>query len=707
MIKALRVKQASQWILLFMALAALPYGLEGQTTTTPRPKIGVALEGGGALGLAHIGVLQWFEEHHIPVDYVAGTSMGGLVGGMYATGMSPAQIRDLVGNIDWSDAIGGQTPFQALSYRRKEDQRAFQNNLEFGLRNGFTLPGGLSSGQGVSFIFDREALAYSNLKSFDELPIPFRCVGTDIVTGKPRVFADGPLGTALRATMSLPAVFAPVKVNGTVYADGGLLDNLPVDVVRQMGADIVIAVHLSPTKFQADHDQSMLTVMDRSISVMIAANELESMEKADLLVSVDLSGFSSSAYGSGPEIIARGTEAATQKSQMLARVTVDDSAWRQYIAQRESRRIHTIPTPAFVQVTGVDKDTSKQIEKELSDNVGKPVDVKELERDIHLMSGDGRFSSFSYHLAESNGQPGLVVSGSPKDYGPPFLNLGFVLNGADLDNVRFTANTRITALDVGGFRSEWRTDVSAGSTWALSSEYYHPLTGTSRWFVAPRIGVISNPLELYNRSNRIADYRIREAGGGFDFGYAIDRFSELRVGYQTGYLDTSLRVGNPILPTPSGRIGATSIHYNLDRLDSPIVPRRGEIVQFVAQWDDATPGAARGFPLSEVNFAIVHPISKPASIYVEGFGGSTFSYHDTGLPQFFLGGPGRLGAYGENELRGDQYWLGRVGYLHELFRMPVLVGGKVYFTSAYEIGKAYGAVGSSRLPTDGAVGFVM
>ena len=692
-------------LILPVALLTPPLSLRAQSAAPTRPKIGLALEGGGALGLAHIGVLEWFEQHHIPVDFVAGTSMGGLVGGLYATGMPPSRIRDLVMGLDWGEAIGGQTPFQALSYRRKQDKRAFQNNLEFGLKEGLRLPGGLNSGQNVSFLLDRETLAYSNVASFDDLPIPFRCVGTDLVDGKAHVYKDGPLGEALRATMSLPAVFGPVKSEGKVYADGGLLDNLPVDIVKQMGADIVIAVHLQVAPFNAASGQTIFGVMDRSIGVMIAANELRSLEKADLVVTVDLTGFSSSAYDAAEKIMSRGTDAADQKLSVLSRLAVDEAAWRQYNDRLNSRRIRSIPVPSFVQVTGTDAHIADQIQHGLADNVGKPVDTKELEHDINVISGGGRYSSLSYHLGESAGKPGLIVEPDEKAYGPPFLNLGFIIDGGDLDNVQFTSTARITAMDIGGFGSEWRTDVSLGSTWALGSEYYRPFSG-SKWFIAPRISGTSSPFDIYHHSRRIADYRIREAGGALDLGYAIDRFSELRVGYEAGYLQSALRIGEPILNTISGRVGVASIRYDLDRLDSPIVPRRGEAVTLRTQWTEASPGAAHGFPLSELFASVVRPVSKRGSVYVEAFGGTTFGHDQTGVQQFFLGGPGHLGAYGANELRTDQYWLARLGYVHELFRMPLLVGNKVYFTSAYEVGKAYGAPGASRLPNDGAVGLV-
>ena len=671
-----------------------------------RPTIGVALAGGAALGLAHIGVLEWFEEHRIPIDYVAGTSMGGLIGGVYATGMRPTEIRELVSQIDWGEVLRGQAQYRDLAYRRKEDRRAFPNSLEFGLRHGLRVPGGLNVGQSITYLFDRVALSYSLLTSFDDLPIPFRCVATDLVTGKPHVFKKGPLGEALRATMSLPAFFTPVEGGGTFYADGGLLDNLPVDVVKAMGADIVIAVALNSDTFQAQGNPSMFSIMGRSISVMISANELGSMEKADLLISVDLAGYSSMDYAASEKIIPRGYDAASQKSKLLTNLALDETEWQQYLARREGRRLHTVPTPQFLEVNGVSERLARDIDKSLAGYVAKPLEPNKLEQDTNLISGVGRFSSFSYGLIEKDGKPGLAIRAREKEYAPPFLNLGLIVDGSEYDNVLFTAKARITALDVGGFRSEWRTDVSVGATWGLSSEYYRPLSPTTKWFVAPRAYMSNAPLNVYDRSQPIANYRVRQLGGGFDVGYAIDRSSELRFGYDIAELRSSLRIGAPTLPTPAGRMGSSSIRYNLDRLDSPLVPHRGEIVNARWQWNDTVPGAPHGFPLSEVYFGIVCPVSKPASVYVQGFGGSTFGNHSTGLPQFFLGGVGRLNAYGTNELRTDQYFLFRLGYLREVFQMPPLIGNKAYFTSAYEVGKAYGVSGESRLPSDAAIGMV-
>ena len=253
-----------------------------------RQKIGLVLEGGGALGLAHIGVLQWLYQHHVPVDLVAGTSMGGLVGGFYATGHSPDEIQQLIQNVNWDQALSGQLPFRDLSYRRKEDEVEFPTRLEFGLRHGVQLPAGFNAGQEVSFILDRVTLAYSQIKSFNDLPTPFACVATELNTGKEHVFHDGSLSLALRATMSLPGIFTPVRSGNNIYADGGLLNNLPVDVAKDMGAQLTIAVYLQADSFNGQQPLNTFSVLGQSLSVMIASNELKSMQMADVLVTVPL-----------------------------------------------------------------------------------------------------------------------------------------------------------------------------------------------------------------------------------------------------------------------------------------------------------------------------------------------------------------------------------------------------------------------------------
>src|SRR5271156_5415305 len=302
-------------VLLFIsAPPALSQDVAGGQVVAKGPTLGLVLEGGGALGLAHIGVIQWLGENRIAVSYIAGTSMGGLVGGVYATGRSPAEVRELVESIDWNNVLRGQVPFENLDFRRKQDSVLYPGSIEFGLKKGIQFPAGFNSGQEVQFILDRVALPYSTIENFDQLPIPFGCVATDLVSGKKYVFSNGNFATALRSTMSLPGFFSPVRVDGHVFADGGLLDNLPVDVAKQMGADLTVAVYLETQPMAPTENLSSFGVLGKSISVMIAANEVQSMEAADVLITVPLAKFDTMDYNQANALIKAGYEAAQSKA---------------------------------------------------------------------------------------------------------------------------------------------------------------------------------------------------------------------------------------------------------------------------------------------------------------------------------------------------------------------------------------------------------
>jgi NTE family protein len=691
----------------FFCLAALAYGMGWSQQLNPRPRIGVALQGGGAKGMAHIGVLQWFEEHRIPIDYIAGTSMGGLVGGLYATGYSPTEIQRIVEGIDWDYVLSGQTPYRDLAFRRKEDLRSFPNALELGLKQGLQPPGGLNSGQPVKLIIDRYVLPYSDAGSFDKLPVPFRCVATDLVSGKAVVFQNGSLATALRATMSIPGVFSPVKEDGKILADGGLLNNLPTDVAKQMGADVVIGVHLTTGPVAPKNLSSMFQVAAGSSDVMIDANVLRGMEQADILLTVNLAGYSTLDFSRVQKIIPKGYEAAESRHNVLARFSLSDEEWKAYLAQRQSRRVNKTPVPEFLEVEGTSPNLAKEIQEQLSPFVGKPIDTSSLEEQLTRQVGLGRFNSLGYSLIDRDDRQGLLINVEEKDYAPPWIKPGFTIDGSDPNNVQFTLGARLTFLDVGGYRSEMRTDFSFGATYAFRTEYYHPFTNTSRWFIAPEGNASRSPINLYAKDTFLAQYKLNRVGGGLDVGYAINRFSELRLGYQVGYLKASRWVGSPLLPSVSGRTGLTRIRYAMDRLDNPVVPRQGMALLVEGGWMDANPGAKGGFPSAQVEFEAFHRISNPASLYGIAAGGTTFGYDQVGLPRFSLGSPSRLAAYGVNQFLTNQYFYFRAGYLHRLGEMPAFLGSGLYFDGHFEVGKPYGLPNAPSLPMDGVIGVVM
>jgi NTE family protein len=676
---------------------------------TARPKLGLVLEGGGALGLAHIGVITWMEEHRIPVSYVAGTSMGGLVGGIYATGRSPAEVRELINGIDWDQVLSGVTPFRDLSYRRKQDAHEVPGGLEFGLRNGLHFPSGFNTGQEVNLVLDSVALPYSEIPSFNDLPIPFACVASDLVSGKPHVFRDGPLALAMRSTMSLPGIFTPVRSGKHLYADGFLLDNLPIDVAKQMGADVTLGIHLETAPMDPNTDLSSFGVLGQAISVMSAVNVMHSMEQADILVTVPLQKYTSLDYNKADAIIKLGYEAAASKATVLSAYSVSEAEWEEYLAQRNSRR-KTAPIPKFVEVVGAPPEMTKPMEKQLSALVEVPVKTKNIDQEMMAIVGQGRFATATYSMTEKNGEQGLQVQAEQKSYAPPIVRPLILIDGSDYNNVLFSIGARVTFLDVGSYRSELRTDVILGSQYLLDGEYFHPLTPTSNWFVAPRAGINSQQFNVYSGSTLEASYRLREAGGGLDTGYSFGRIAEFRLGYEGGWERLSPEIGNiSDLPTTSGSTGDARIQIQINTLDNPVVPRSGTNLTAYTKGFTTNPAAPGPFPLTEIQAQQFFRLSKPSTVFVGAFGGSAYGYK-TGIPSFSLGGSQRLVAWSTNELLTNQYFLGQAGYIRELFRLPPFLGSTVDLIALFEVGKTYALPLGPKppdLPLDGAAGFIV
>jgi NTE family protein len=664
-----------------------------------RPRIGLVLEGGGALGFAHLAVLEWLEKHHVPIDYVAGTSMGALVGGMYATGKSPAEIHAIVNSIDWDVTIQGQTKFQDLAYRRKEDKLAYPNRLEFGLRDGLTLPSGLNAGQAVGLVFDRAVLPYYDLKSFDDLPIPFRCVATDLISGRPKVFDRGLLSAAMRATMAIPGLFSPVNIDGHIYSDGAAVDNLPVDIAKGMGADIIIAVHLDLGPQNPNSVESLLGVAARNVAIMVAANELRSMKQADILLDVDMKNFTSLDFDRREEIIPYGQRAAEAKAAMLSRLSVSDEEWKRYTDARAARRRTAIPAPQFLTVTGTSPVKQKAVASKLSEFVGKPIDSPKLDTALTQLSGWGYFSRLSYGLVRRDRDTGLQIRAEEKTYGPPFLDIGLTIDGTDVNNVGFGMAGRLTFLNVGSLRSEWRTDAFFGRNNGINSEYYRPLSDSSKWFVAPRGYLTRTEFDIYNDRDRIAQYFQLRKGGGIDLGYALSPKAEIRVGEDVARYSTYLKLGSPIAENSSFGETVSSVRFQYLGQDDVVIPRSGVINQSTFQWFSTNAGHD-AYTSLQTKTSAFRRVSVRGSVFGVAEGGSTFGTRGLDLQSFSLGGPLQLGAYGRNELLGNQYFLFQAGYLHELFRLSPLTGSTFYAAGLYEVGKVYGNPLLPSLPND-------
>lgn len=697
-------------LILLIASAALA---QNQSAAQPhkRPRIALVLEGGGALGFAHIGAIEYLEEHHIPVDFVAGTSMGGLVGGLYASGMSPEEIRKLVGDIQWNKVLSGETPFHDLSYRRKEDKVAYPNRLEMGLRHGLSLPSGLNSGHEVGLILDKAVLPDYNLKSFDDLPIPFRCVATNMSTRGKKVFDHGSLAEALRATMSIPGVFVPTTINGEVFTDGAAVDNLPVDVAKQAGADIVIAVYLDagpPTT--PPGKSSWLTTAGETIAIMVSVNELQSIKQADILLSADLKGFAGADFNASGKIIPKGYEAAEAKQSLLDRLSVNESEWAQYLANRNSRIRKAVPEPQFVRAIGTDAPTEHAIEKSLAPNIGKPIDPDAIARELTRSVGYGTLYSAGYTLTDAEGKTGLLAEAYPKNYGPPFLNLGITIDGSDYEDILFGLGGRITFNNLGGYRSEWRTDAFFGSSYGIKTEYYHPLTAYSPIFVAPHGYSTRTRFDLYSEQSKISQFVVGQDGGGLDVGYMAARGWEFRLGEDWQRYTERARINFDNLPTSSEHQQISSLKFNFLGTDNTELPRSGTDIHLDVGWHHNDPDN-RAFTKAELTVQSFLKMSPSGSAFLRASGGSAFgvSTLDLDLQGYTLGGPFHLGSYGINELLGNQYFLFQTGYEYRLIPLMPLVGEGVYGMLFVEGGKMYDnytTIEAGQTPVDGTMAIV-
>lgn len=655
-----------------------------------RPRIGLALSGGGALGLAEIGVIQWIEEHHIPVDRIAGTSMGGIIGSMYATGMMPDEIRDFALKVNWDQALLPEPVYRDLSYRRKQDHRNFLVNAPLGLKHGLDGPNGYNPGQGVSLLLDRIAFPESEITNFDQLPIPFRCVATDMQSGDAVVLRDGALAQAVRASMAIPGVFTPVQLKGRMLADGGMVQNIPVETVRGMDADVVIAIELHLPPGDISQLGSLTGVLSRAIDVMITQNERRSLPLADAIVRVDMKGFWVTDYSRVKELIELGYKSAASQSQALLRYSIQDpNEWQRYLDERAARKHLPIQKADHIEVTGADSRTNQRIQKQLSKDTRGPLNLHKVETQLTRIAGQGRFDDLGYEGFVQNGVPALRVTAHEKTYGPPFIDLSINVNGSGVAAFDFSAGARVTFMDIAHRGGEWRNDLLFGSSNLAATEYYQPIGG-SRFFVAPYAFASKSSRNSFSGLTRVAVFGDERAGGGFDIGYDSGLRSEFRIGYELFDAKLAPLIGAAGLPIARGSTGQFRARFVWDGQDSPSVPTSGTRVVTTLTRVLQSPGLAHSIDQLDLQNSNFLPVGPKTSIFLDLAGGTTFRGNAGPFQVFELGGPFRLGAYLPDTFLGNHYGYASLGFRRELYRLPQLIGKKVYWGGWYEAGSAFG-----------------
>ncbi|MEO7719364.1 MAG: patatin-like phospholipase family protein [Capsulimonas sp.] len=700
----LRSPRTTSLLVLFLC----SFTLQAQAQSLPksaRPKIGVAMSGGAALGLAHVGVLMWFDEHHIPIDDIAGTSMGALVGGAYASGMSPEEIRKLLSEVNWTETLSASPPYQSLTFRRREDAHDFPNGLQFGWRGGIALPSGVNPGQPIGLIFSRICLPYPSLESFNELPTPFMCVATDLEKGESLSLTSGSLETALRATMAIPGYFTPVSRSDKLLADGGFLNNLPTKQVKAMGADIVVAVDLQQPLLEKSALTSLIDVLGQVAAITIVNNQRQSLQQADVIVSPDLGNLGLFDFVKVDAFIKQGYDAAQSKAAILQRLSVSDDEWREYLAARAGRRRAAALRPAFIDIAGVSGAEAERLHDRLQKYAGKPLDPPDFEAALTDATGSGMYDSLSYERASRGGAEGLLVRAVKKGNGPPFVNLGVEINGAERDNIQTTFAARLTTMASGG--DEVRTDLRLGSDTSLASEYYHTFAN-GRFFLAPRVFAQDLNQNLYAGGSELTLAKRRTAGVGLDLGYKPNRNSELRFGLTASRFDEDIHGGGPADQRRfHGYVVEPSLRYTYDRLNAALSPTSGVRVDAAVHSYLKAPGAPKPFQMAEIRVERFIPWGGHGSLFTVGEGGSSFGARVPVPQKYLLGGPLRLGAYGQNEFQGNAYFQLTGGYLYRLIDLPAPLSTRVQFGGWYEYGEIADTGSSSIRRQDISIGSLL
>jgi NTE family protein len=693
------------WSTANAATPATPPPLQASQATTPphdlaRPRICLVLSGGGARGIAHIGVLKVLEDLKIPIDCIAGTSMGAIVGGLYASGMTAHQIDTTMRSVDWQEAFHDAPPRRDLAFRRKQDDRNFLVRLPLGLKHGkVLLPKGFIQGQKLQETLRQLTLPFSNSTDFDLLPTPFRAVSTDLETGNAVLMDKGDLAIAMRASMSAPGVFAPVELNGELLVDGGLAENLPINVARAMHADILIVSDVSfPLQPRSALD-SALSISNQMLAILVRKDsdlQRASLGPQDILIEPNLGAATATDFTASSSVIARGEEAAREATRALSAYSVGDAAYRDYLARRAMRE-PGLPPIMFVRVDEQSKRYEKTIMAEMQPLVGKPLDLDQVGKRITELYGLGNFETLDYTLVDqgkgADEESGLEVRARRKSWGPNYVRFGLSLEDDFQGNSRYNAAARFILTEMDDLGAELLIDTQIGSDAKLASEFYQPLNASRTWFVAPSIRIEARDLELFSNNVEVADYRDREAEVDLDVGRNIGNWGEIRWGVHRENGATRVRLGDPNLVEQQYNNGEYFFKFSYDRLDSVHFPREGQT--FSLQWDANRTDLGADIPWDRVqaDWLLARSYERN-TLLLWTSAGSTVSGHipSTAVPELYsLGGFFNLSGLAPQSLIGPNYAIARAVYFRKIghggegfFEFPAYIGMSLEIGNTYE-----------------------
>jgi len=589
-------------LLALVALAAAPARAQAPSNASEqavdRPRIGLALSGGGARGGAHIGVLRALDELRVPVDYIAGTSIGAVVGGFYAAGHSIDDLEELVRTIDWDTAFLNITPRQLRSFRRKRDDDSFLVRQRPGLNRGeIELPLGLVQGQRLDLIIAEYTLRASTIDDFDELLVPFRAVAADIATGEAVVLGSGSLARAIRASMALPAALPPVEIDNRLLVDGGIAMNLPVEVARELGADVVIAVDISAALREREELRSVLD-MTSQLTNLLTREGVE--RQRDLLTGEDVllqpefgPDLTSVDFERMEDAIAEGYAIAMENRAALERYALSPEA---YAAYRASLRVPGTDEPPiidFVRLDNRSRIADSVLRTRMRDVVvGERLTLETIERAIGQAYGLELFQNVRYHVVTEGDETGLEIEVVPRSWGPNYLQLGMAYSSSgDVDaTFGLAASYLRTAVNERG--GEWRATFVVGDEPAFTLDIYQPLGPSALYFVEPFFDIRRTLFNAFDGDQLVSEARLREGTLEVGFGRELLNWGEARGGVRRVEGDTKLHVGDGRnVPPPDYSRAELFVRFSADTLDNIAFPLEGFLTTVEWRTSSGTLGA--------------------------------------------------------------------------------------------------------------------
>ena len=647
-----------------------------------RPRIGLVLGGGGAKGAAHIGVLRVLDEMRIPVDCVTGTSMGALVGGTFASGMPPEEIEKEVLAINWSKTVGTEGLRDRTPINRKLAGITYTNSLDLAIKDGsLTTGSGLLKTQDIEDVIRGLVADARDTKDFDHLPIPFRAVATDMLAGEMVVLESGDLSVAMRASMAVPGAFSPVTMDDRVLSDGGMMRNLPVDIARNLCADVVIAVSLASPPPKAEDLNSALTLAGRSLDVMIDANQkaqIATLTDRDVSIVVPMGDIGSGSFDRVPDAIPLGRAAAEKLKEQLGRFSLPEDqylAWRETVTREGSPAIRL----ADVQIKGLKRVNPDYVRAQLLGvQPGAEVTRSQIIEDTGRVYALGDFEKVSYRLTGPADARTLEITPTEKSWGPDFVRFDLGLAGDADGGLEALLRLEYNRTWMNSLGGQWHSTLQIGEQWILETDFYQPIDVPQRFFVQPLARFERNFENIYVDGDRVARYIVSELYGQVDAGVNLSTRAQLRLGVRSGWLETEVDTGPTILPS-SDRETDSSLQLRLvyDTRNSVALPTSGTFLNARLVSSDDWLGGEQDYGLVEGVLTKSFPFRGDALSLILG-GGDTLSGQLTPAQEFQLGGIRTFPGLQRGELRGESYWFAGSSYYWKLADIQSLFDQALY-----------------------------